>query len=67
VNDYTLIGSNVTIAGHVKIGRNCFIGSASSFKNNISIGEYSIVGMAANVLKDVSPKSKCVGNPAKNI
>ena len=41
------------------MGLNCCI------RNFAKIGDYNLIGMAANVLKDVGSNSVLVGNPAK--
>jgi sugar O-acyltransferase (sialic acid O-acetyltransferase NeuD family) len=67
VNEYTLIGSNVVIAGGATIGENCYIGSGSSVIHGIHVGSTSLVGLGSNVIKHVSPDSKVVGNPARDL
>ncbi len=67
IGDWSLIGANVTIAGGVTIGSNCYVGSASSIMNGLSIGDGSLVGFGSNVIRDVEPNSRVVGNPARAI
>jgi sugar O-acyltransferase (sialic acid O-acetyltransferase NeuD family) len=67
VRDYTLIGSNVAIAGSCDIGLNCYIGSGSNIMNGISIGKFSMVGLGSNIIRSTGDHSKMVGNPARNI
>lgn len=64
VGDYSLIGSNVTIAGNSTIGKYCYVGSGTSIINGISVGDNSLVGLGSNVIKSVPAKSKVAGNPA---
>jgi len=47
------------IEDDVKIGANCTISP------NITIGKGSLIGSAANVIKDVPPFSVVIGNPGK--
>ena len=42
-----------------------FIGLNSSIRNNIKIGKGSVIGTAANVVKDVEDYTLMIGNPAK--
>lgn len=65
IDDYSLIGSSVVIAGYVKIKEKCYIGSGSKIKNNTEIGHECLVGMGSNVLQSLSPKEVYYGNPAK--
>ena len=67
IGDWTLIGSNVTVAGRVKIGNNCYIGSGSSLIQEIEIGSQSMIGMAANVICSIPARSKVAGNPARPV
>ena len=65
------MGDNNFIAGHsvigsnLKIGNGNFFGLNSSSKNFINIDDYNIIGMAANLVKDVQSKQILIGNPAK--
>ena len=67
----SIIGDNNFIAGHcvigsnLKIGNGNFFGLNSSSKNFIKINDYNIIGMAANLVKNVESKQILVGNPAK--
>lgn len=67
----TMMGDNNFIAGHsvigsnLKIGNGNFFGLNSSSKNFINIDDYNIIGMAANLVKDVQSKQILIGNPAK--
>ena len=65
IDDYSLIGSSVVIAGYVQIKEKCYIGSGSKVKNNTEIGHECLVGMGSNVLQSLSPKEVYFGNPAK--
>lgn len=65
--DFCLIGSNVAIAGNVRIRANSYIGSGTNVINNVTIGERSLVGLGSNVIASVMPNSKVAGNPAKEI
>jgi sugar O-acyltransferase (sialic acid O-acetyltransferase NeuD family) len=67
VEDYTLIGSNVTLAGSVHVGVNCYIGSGTSVMNNIRIGDKALIGLGSNVIRDVNPGTKNAGNPARQL
>ncbi len=65
VNDYTIITSSVSISGGVEIGKSCYLGSNSSFIDNIKVGDYSLIGIGSNVLSDVKENSIMIGNPAR--
>jgi sugar O-acyltransferase (sialic acid O-acetyltransferase NeuD family) len=67
VDAWSLIGSNVTIAGHTTVGENCYIGSGASIMNGLRVGDGALVGMGSNVIRDVAPGAKIVGNPAHPI
>jgi sugar O-acyltransferase (sialic acid O-acetyltransferase NeuD family) len=67
IDTFTLIGSNVTIAGNTKIGKNCYVGSGSSVVNNITIEDNVMIGMGSNVISPITKNKKVVGNPAKAI
>jgi sugar O-acyltransferase (sialic acid O-acetyltransferase NeuD family) len=65
IGDMTLIGTGVVVAGHVRVGRSCYLGSGSTIKNGVALGDGALVGMAANVIRDVEPGATVVGNPAR--
>lgn len=67
IEDYTLIGSSVAIAGNVTIAQSCYIGSGSNIKNGIHIGDSSLVGMGSNVISNIEANSVVAGNPASGI
>lgn len=66
VGDYNLIATQAIIANVVMGDRN-FIGINATTNNKISIGDDCMIGMASNVVKDVSSGTKCFGNPAKAV
>ena len=65
IGDWGLVGSNVTIAGSTVIEENCYIGSGSSVMNGLRIGAGSLIGLGSNVIRDVAPVARVVGNPAR--
>jgi sugar O-acyltransferase (sialic acid O-acetyltransferase NeuD family) len=67
VEDWALIGANVTIAGHVRIRANCYIGSGSCVIDHSEVGLRALVGLGSNVIGNVPPDAKVVGNPARQI
>ena len=67
IGDYTHIGANCFIAGDVKIGKFVEIHPSTSICSGVTIGDNSVIGMGSVVLRDVSPNSKIIGNPARRI
>jgi len=67
VRDWTLIGSNVTIAGNTSVGENCYIGSGASIMNGLHLGDQALVGMGTSVIRDVPPRARVVGIPARQL
>ena len=69
----TQLGNNVycspgvNIAGAAKIGNNVFLGTNCTILPNINIGDNAIIGAGTVVIRDVKPKQKVVGNPARLI
>ena len=60
-----MIGAHASISGDVTIGRNCYIGAASSFHHGVKIGDGALVGIGATVIRDVPARAVVVGNPAR--
>jgi len=67
MGEMCFVANNASIGGRVKIEDGAHIGSNSSIIERVTIGKYAVVGLTANVLKDVEPFSIVVGNPAKVI
>ena len=65
IRDHTIITSSVSLSGNVNIGRLCYIGSNSSFRQDLVVGDFSQVGMGSVVLKDIPEKQVFVGAPAR--
>ncbi|MGJ0847515.1 NeuD/PglB/VioB family sugar acetyltransferase [Tissierella praeacuta] len=67
INDYSFIANQASVGSNVLIKEGVHIGSNSSILEKVTIGEGSIVGLGAVVLRNVPPKSKVAGNPARII
>ena len=67
IEDFSIIGAGVIIAGHVRIGKSSYVGSGSTIRNGITLGTKSLVGMAANVTKSFGGSVVLVGNPAREM
>lgn len=69
----TLLGNSNFFAGHsvlgsnLKIGNGNFFGLNCSIKNFVEMDDYNIVGMAANVVKNVDSNQTLIGNPARSL
>jgi acetyltransferase-like isoleucine patch superfamily enzyme len=55
----------VTIAGGVRIGENCYVGSGTSIRDGTAVGHGALIGLASNVVRDVAPGARVAGNPAR--
>jgi len=62
IGDHTQIICNVTILGHVNIGKNCLIGPSSTIKNRVQIGDKAIVSMGSVVTQNVEAGKRVTGN-----
>jgi acetyltransferase-like isoleucine patch superfamily enzyme len=67
VGAWSLIGSNVTVAGSVAVGENCYVGSGTSIMNGLEIGDGALIGLGTNLIRNVPAMSKVVGNPGRVI
>lgn len=61
----TEITAGAIVAGFVEMEENSYLGVNSSIKNRTHLGRNSLVGMAANVLRNVEDGAVVAGNPAK--
>ena len=53
------------VGGSTIIGDNVWVAPSASLLNKITIDNNSLVGMAANVVKNVNEYEVVAGNPAK--
>lgn len=67
VGSFTLCASNVTLSGNCKVASSCYLGAGSRLIQGVKVGPQSMIGMGANLLKNVVKKSVMVGNPARCI
>ena len=65
VDDWSLIGSNVSVAGHTRLGENCYVGSGCHVMNGLVIGAGALLGLGSTVIRSVAPGSAVAGNPAR--
>ena len=66
IDENTLLIGN-RLAGHVNVGKNCYLGLGAMAKPRIKIGNGSKVGLGAAVVKNVGNGSTVAGVPAKEI
>jgi UDP-3-O-[3-hydroxymyristoyl] glucosamine N-acyltransferase len=67
VGDHTLIIAGASLAGWVRVGKNCKIYQGACIKNGVCIGDGAVIGMGAVVIKDVGPGEVWAGNPARRV
>ena len=61
------IAAHAEISGSVIVKSNVWLSPNTSVINGIMIGENALVGIAANVTKEVEPNSVVAGNPARKL
>lgn len=66
IGKYSCINPGVNISGGVTIEEQVYVGTNAVILQNLTIGESSVIGASAMVNKNVKPKSKMLGVPAKN-
>jgi len=65
IGDYSIVASAASLSGGVHIGKCCYIGAGSHVREGTVIGQGSLVGMGSVVIREVSPHTVVVGNPAR--
>jgi UDP-3-O-[3-hydroxymyristoyl] glucosamine N-acyltransferase len=66
VGEDSLVIAHVMLGGSVKVGRGCWLGPGSIFRDNISIGDGAFVGIGSLVTKDVEAGATVMGSPARH-
>lgn len=64
IGDFNFFSVSCAVAGHVRIGNNCFLGNNCTIKNGIALRDYTLVGAGAYISKDSEPFSVYV--PARS-
>jgi len=67
LEDRVVLCSHVSLAGHVHVEADCYLGQACTVRQFVRIGRNSLIGMGSVVLRDVEPDSVMVGNPARRL
>lgn len=62
IKDHTYISSHVCISGHTTIGKRCFVGVNSTFKDFITVGDRVFIAMGASVTKDIDDDAVIIGS-----
>lgn len=65
IGDYSCVTGGVCIAGEVKVGKSCYLGTGSVVRGSVEIGDCCLIGMGSVVLRNISDNSVVVGNPAR--
>ena len=67
VGPYSTIAPGANVAGRVVIGEGCDISLNAAVCKGLSIGDWASVGPGAVVVRDVPPRARVFGNPARVI
>jgi UDP-3-O-[3-hydroxymyristoyl] glucosamine N-acyltransferase len=66
IGENCLVIAGAIICGSVRIGDNCWIAPGVVIREQLTIGEDCFVGLGAVVTKSLPPRSRVIGNPAKD-
>jgi acetyltransferase-like isoleucine patch superfamily enzyme len=59
------VGTGVTLAGHVQVGENCYLGSGTSVLQGVRIGDGALTGLGSTVIRHVPPGARVAGVPTR--
>ncbi len=65
IDDYSTLSGMSSILRNVKIGKRVFVGANVAIAQDVTVGDDAYLGIGSVVLKDVPPKMKTFGNPAR--
>ena len=64
LNDNVILANNATLAGHVEVGKDAFIGGLSAVHQFVRIGAGAMIGGMSGVESDVIPNGLVMGERA---
>lgn len=67
IDDWTHVSVNATICGHVRVGKEVFLGAGSVVKDGIAICDNVTIGAGGIVIKNIGEKGIYVGVPTRRI
>lgn len=67
IGNHTYLSSHVVISGHCKIGERCFFGVNATVRDFTNIGNDVLIGMMANVNKNITDGSVVLGQTSQVI
>ena len=67
IGSYSTLCGFCNVMGKVQIGKGVFVGTHASFIPEVKVGDGAYIGAGSVVLKDVPPKARVFGNPARII
>lgn len=67
IGDYSTLSGNVSINGHVNVGKAVFIGNNACILQSKKVGDGAFVAIGSVVYSNVRPGMKVIGNPAKRM
>lgn len=65
IGDYSVISGGCNIVRNVHIGADVFLAAGVCIAQDLTIGDGAYLGLGSVILKDVPPKMKAFGNPAR--
>jgi sugar O-acyltransferase (sialic acid O-acetyltransferase NeuD family) len=67
IGAFVAIGPGAIIGGLAGLGTGCLIGAGAVVLPQVKVGAFAVVGAGAVVTRDVPPRSKVMGNPARTV
>ena len=67
VGDWTQINTHCGVNGNVTLGEGVFLGSHSCLVPGVKVGDWTFVGAGSVVVRNLPPRVKVFGNPARPV
>lgn len=67
LDTFSVLCSGVSLGGHTRIGKGCFVGANAVLAPGIQVGDGAVIAAGASCLADVPDHGFAIGSPARRV